>query len=497
MSDDIDAVTKLTAATGLGPPGPMIGFHGRLNPTLKPDPTLQIALDAALADAETMLKAVAPAHPGLPTSLASFSFAVVDLTNDPRIPGFGAMSPAYAGHNDTRTRGIASLAKLLALYAAHQIRSDARALASVTAPTTIGALANLMRQHHRRMGAADDTFPLIEDMLAIDANGNVDFQMGGAEWPGITRPITDIELRVINSADHADPPPARFTAIQDQLKDSTPLATKATLHGQLAQIAFREQLRLMAGWSNNISASIVIKAIGFRYLWRLANRSGLFRPGGWERLAAPRQGARENPGGLFLGQDYAGNVWTDRARGAPVFGASPSQAGNARSVAQLMTSLASELINDEAHISMREMLRKRQAFGVLADVFGNILRGEDCPIGEGMAIDPSPGWRALQTDWDYGVIPNETSAARDSLTNGELASSKIGLLDLTKDGVRNLTVCNALLVRATRGTGAAPLKITAVLVVLTSATDINPAMLSIVEGAFGKTVALKLDARHP
>jgi hypothetical protein len=113
-----------------------------------------------------------------------------------------------------------------------------------------------------------------------------------------------------------------------------------------------------------------------------------------------------------------------------VFGEATSQAGNARSVAQLLASLgARELIDDAAHISMREMLRKSDSFGVA------LGRGEDSPIGLAMAVQPSPGWRASQTPWDYGAIPDELSDEYAQLVSGELAVSKIGLVDLRKGGV--------------------------------------------------------------
>src|SRR5262249_22722151 len=107
MSDDVDAISKLTVTTALGPPGPMVGFHGRLHPTFKPDPMLQTALDAALEDAANLLQTAAGTHAGLPISLKPFSFTVVDLTNDPaNTPGFGPLSPGYAGHNDTVSLAI-------------------------------------------------------------------------------------------------------------------------------------------------------------------------------------------------------------------------------------------------------------------------------------------------------------------------------------------------------------------------------------------------------
>jgi hypothetical protein len=513
MTDPTGAVLKLTEPTALGPPGPMVGFHGRLKPKLTPDPALQASLDLALTDAETFLTIAATTTPGLPTSVHPFSFAVVDLTSDPRTPGFGPLNPAYAGHNDTRTVAIASLCKTLPLYAAHQLRSDARALASVTTPTTMAELADLMRRHHQRFGAADEIFPLFEDIFSIDATSVVDFKTGGARWPPPPPPaqpplITILDLDAVDRADLvASPTPARVAAVRGKLKDSNPQAVRTAVQGQLADVAFREQLRLMAGWSNNVSASIVIQSIGFPYMWQLGRRSGLFRNGGWEKLTASGFGKREKPGGMFLGQDYGGNVWTKRPRGsngAPVFREKPSQSGNARSVAQLMASLAGELINDEAHISMREMLHKTELFrGFLnsAAAPANTLI-EASPIGMGMTAATRP-WNPSQTTWGYGPILPAPDPDRDQLVNGELAVSKIGLLDPSTPGdPEGMTVSsNAVLVRAVRGTAAKPITVTAVLVGLVNVVglpaSLNSGVLANVVGAFGRAMAAQLDVRHP
>ncbi len=491
---DIEAIVKLTSNTGLGPPGPMIGFHGFLRPNLNFDPILQAAFDGVLAKIKTALPSLVASNTSLPTSLDPFSFALVDLTDDARTPGFGRSRPAYAGFNDTKSVPCASLIKLLPLYAAHQLRSDARALASVTSPTSIADLASLLRKNHRRMRAADDTFPLVEEMFELDAQGIVQFRFGGTRWDSIPRFITDLELKTLDTEEHVAPPTQaiRDVAIAGKLGESTPLPTKlATLRAQFRQVEFREQLRLMAGWSNNTSATLVTQAIGFTYLWTLAQRSGLFRSKGWLSMMSTERKELKDPGGFFLGQDYSGNIWTDRPRSPPIYKRQSSQAACGRSVAQLMTSLAYELIDEDAHISMREMLRKNESFTAPLN-----LRGESSPIGAGMGLVPPPGnWRSSQASWNYGVIPDELSTERDALVNGDLAVSKIGLLDLRKNGDGLVAVSNALLVRTTRG--STHKKITAVLVGLGVSKDIPPELLTIVLTLFGGGIATALDARHP
>ena len=72
--------------------------------------------------------------------------------------------------------------------------------------------------------------------------------------------LRDGQLKPSNDADDVkDPRSVRFTALQGNLRESIPLADRlATIRTQLGTIAFREQLRLMTGWSNNFSASLVI-----------------------------------------------------------------------------------------------------------------------------------------------------------------------------------------------------------------------------------------------
>lgn len=489
---------KLMANTTAGPPGPMVGLHGYMRPKLKPDPALQREFDAKLAALEAVLPSLASTIRGLPRTLEGFAFGLVDLTDDPRLPGFGRSEPAYAGTRDTASRPFASLVKLLPLYAAHQLRSDARALASVSAPSTIRDVALLLRSHHRRMGAADDVYPLVEDMFELDALGVVQFRRGGTLFPTTTGVVETFQLNQLNAEEHPRAPaptPARKAAIAGKLGSSVaPITKLATLRDEFRRVELQEQLRLMAGWSNNISATLVTHAIGFPYLWVLAKRSGLYRPRGWERLTTTgAPGVLEPPGGMFLGQDYEGNIWRDRPRGAPVAGKDSSQAANVRSVAQLLTSMAHELIDDEAHISMREMLRKRYDFQ------GLLNRGEDSPIGLGMAdarLMRAGGavWQPAQAPWDYTAVPAGLSTARDELINGELAVSKIGLLERAGLNVS----ANAVLLRAfRRRSGPQPMPVTAVLVGVGQSATLPPNLLTEVLILFGTAMGYLLDARHP
>ena len=159
MADYVGAIGKLLAGTTMAPPG----LVAQIGPPLKHDPALQTSLQSALTALEGELPGMIAAHPTLPQNLKPWAFAVVDLTDG--ITGYGPASPAYAGFNDTVTKSVVSMAKLLPLYVAHVLRSTARELATTTNTTSVTVLGPLVRKHLQRVGGADDTFPLIEDMF--------------------------------------------------------------------------------------------------------------------------------------------------------------------------------------------------------------------------------------------------------------------------------------------------------------------------------------------
>jgi hypothetical protein len=484
MGDFASAIEKLTADIVGGPPGLVLP----LKPPLKQDATLQQALNDALNVVKGQIPTFQGAYPNLPGNLEEFSFAVADLTEDVR--GHGPANPAYAGFQDTTLMPIGSLAKLVPLYAAHVLRKDARDLATEVSTTSISVLGDLLRQHYRRLGAAvdsgfpttDDTFPMVEDILAFDANGVVDFKTGGTRWPGATDFIADPDL------EDAHNDGTRPAAITGKLFDTTPQLTATILRPQLVDIAFREQLRLMGRWSDNVSASIVAQSLGFPLLWRLMGHCGLFR-GQWEILTDPGAGQFRDPGGLFLGIDYVGNSWTMRPKSAPVLGKVSSQIGNARAVAQFMASLANEMIDEDARISIHEILRKNTTFRSP----GNL--GEATFIGPGFSNATVP-WAPDQQLWGFGTIPAESTEIGQKLRSGELACSKIGL-DIF--ATSRVSVCaNGLLVRCSRKRLGADRVITAVLVGLFSRfADVNTDGINPYLNAFGQAMANELDGLHP
>jgi hypothetical protein len=423
----VDAMTKLVVAV------PLL-FEKPFEPGFIRDDALQDDLEASLGG-----------------GLSQHSFAVVDLTDD-------ALRPAYAGWQDTRPRAVASLGKLLPLYCAYRLRADLRRWSTELSIGDLGVLATNVREEYRRKGAVTPTRPRIEKLAKLVAAGDVDFTH---------EPKTEPFLEFF----HLDT--AR------KARTFAKLGSDTALDVELTTPKFREQLRLMGGWSDDVSAAVVVEALGFHYLWAASKAAGLFRDS-WPKLT--RNDRDPGPrGGLFIALDYWGTSWMRRAEDAPTAGETFLQAGTARSVASLMTMLAQDrLVDHEAGVAIREMLRKQSDFTGLG-------QKEDSPIGIGMAdwkpssagwAPPQGPWAPSQAAWDYDTAVPAADPTAD------LAVSKIGLIP----GVS----CNALLVRANRKTsGGASVVITAILVGI---NNVSPAFDSL--ETFGRRMAEKLDRRH-
>lgn len=424
-----DLLTEVMNIPPTKPPGPMLGENRPPDPDFQPSPqerdeslpdvnkNLQDALDDVIQNKLAITSSV----------MHMYSFAVADLTLYSLKTG-----RSYAGWNDTEQMFVASLAKLLPLYAAYQLRTDVRFVAQQLGTTDLSQIATELRSRYQRLDSASIpalSLPKIETFFQVD-DGDI----------------------------------VNFAATPDMQEDSI----LGAAHGNNASISAlkaQEHLRLMAGWSDNFAASRVIQALGFNYLWALALRSGLYRSS-WPALTRHDYRASD-PGGLFVSLDYHGSVWGSdpaqgprRTPGAPLVGY--NQGATARSIVFLLSALVMEkLIDHDAHCGMLEMLR------VGEDLRG--FRGEPCPIGSGMNQN---GWTAAQNPWNYEP-PLPTPYFYTAL-----AASKIGL------GWRDQS--NAFVVRAQRGAKT----ITAVLVGI----DNSPG--TVVLQKFGEEMALKLDAMY-
>jgi hypothetical protein len=422
-------------------------------------------------------------------------FAIVDLTDDPNSE-FGLNNPAYAGVRDTDYRTVASMAKLLALYAAYQLRYDlskyVRECAGnpVSAIPDIATLANRVRDGYRIINAAEShqDIPLIEKIFTGIAGGSpIDFLRGNESYSVLNN--------IDNHSKQSDPRGART---YKKLRNPDNLATELndpSLSPLPGVLYFFEQLRLMASWSNDISAAVVIESLGFPYLWRVAHRSRLFR-GFWDPIApatAPGTNTSGDKGGFYLAGDYWGTHWGNRLVGwshtpvdAPTGSGGdrdPMNGGTARSAALLLTKLAqNRLVGDgvsdfdeNAHNEMREILRK---------TFGANERGAYSPIGNAFRAEAETlGWSVDQAPWAVGASPP-----------AELAISKLGLLDPDPPIAppsRELHVSDAVLVRAGRS-ASSTVPITAVLVGIRQYDSDDTPLDS-----FGRKAADLLNARHP
>src|SRR5438876_3147422 len=143
----VDAIGKLVVST------PLVGARGALDPGWATDSALQHDLDDVL---------------GANPSLQEHKFAVVDLTDDPaETPGFDLLRPAYAGSNKHDMQvWIGSLAKLLALYGAFNLRTELNTLSGAvgaSASNLATAAAGLRRDYRRLLlKAATSALPKIE-----------------------------------------------------------------------------------------------------------------------------------------------------------------------------------------------------------------------------------------------------------------------------------------------------------------------------------------------
>ncbi len=417
MSIDVtDAVMQqLVSAAPVG----LLGDQQPLDPGWTPGDSLQSVLEKVLA------------NPTLPTTLRKHSYAVVDLTDDP-------LAPVYAGHRDLEQRKVASLAKLLALYGAYSLRADLNALIPALSITDQDTMGTALRDNYQLSRASSSVNPKVEYMFEPPSDsGTTNFE---------SVPLTDEELIPFYKHTHIDP--------------------------YFLQHPLREYLRLMAGWSDDTSATNVIRGLGFDYLWQRAKRSGMYHADEWPVLR-PTDQKFNGRGGLFLGQDYSGAEWQSAPNGTRPAAANPTpsnQAANARSVAFLLTLLAQDkLVADYAgNAGMRELLRKTNSD------FTSMDGMEDSSIGMGLA---AAGWRALQAEWDEDTTPVPPPPD----PTADLAVSKIGYLK------NSPVINNGLLVRTTRS----GVTITAVLVVINNVSNQEADLI-----AFGKAIAPELAALH-
>jgi hypothetical protein len=469
----VDTAKKLTAEDPLPVPGPMLGKKGRLDPLFVRDDTLQTALKKVIEDTANPDKVLPDSVLNDKKKKERYAFAVVDLTfesakpvNVPGDPHFDNKKPvnhsskvAYAGWNDRANLEVCSTAKLLPLYAAFQLRADMRGLFQKlktdkggTAPTMTELKDEAKKRYEIIYAGLDITRLIIPDLAKI-------FTLDGGA----------VNFVKVKSGD-AGFAAGNFNA-NDELSESFLIEIQGN-EARKRKVKFYEHVRLMVEGSDDFAASLVIDALGYEYMWAVANRSGLFRSS-WDVLTADDTTATGSCG-LFLAARYEDKTkrWAANDRPAAAKGIEIRRQANARSLAILLTMLGRErLIDHESHVEMDEMMRRS---GV------NFGGDEDSPIGTGMN---ESGWENQQATWDYGsAIP-----ALD--TNRRLGAAKIGYWLISQVGC--CCAADALLVRTKRDSGKI---LTAVLIAIDNADDKAPGLALIRK--FGKEIAKELDARH-
>jgi hypothetical protein len=260
------------------------------------------------------------------TRLKSLRFAVVDLTD-------GAKPPVYVGFHDQEEISVLSVAKLLVMYAAFQLRHDFGELAARSRATTQDdlikeakdQLAKAPEQRVKSILAPDPLFPRAgpPDLKRIftmvqDGDGwKVDFTRSNKTLAE----LEDLDIKL----DDLDVP--KSLALVDQL-------------------GFLDRMKLTIGWSTDVAAATCVKDVGYPYMAALALQSGLYE---YDEQAGKRHG------GLWLGGDYTEGVVAGRWRHSPAGDFRP--AGTARALAVFMTLLARDrLVDAKASADMRGLM---------------------------------------------------------------------------------------------------------------------------------------------
>lgn len=287
-------------------------------------PSLQDALKAAV----TKLK------------LTGAPIALVDLTKDPNAPDF-------AGWNHKAPTFPASMAKLIPMYAAFQLRADLNAIQSGLG----GAPAADVFAEARRQWVATQTLPSGASVapvsgalgrqgdlvtwngkpVALPANSflpNLEAIFGtGAGFPFKSTPFGVLGSSVCSGLCHEID---EFVILE---------RIERFGNGGDRKHGFLQRQKLSVGFSNNAAATSCIEDIGFPYIASLLIQSGL-----WD----PARG-----GGLWLGAGYGGLSWRASPLGGSTVAATPG------ALAALLTLIARDLTVDAASsAAMRALFNK-------------------------------------------------------------------------------------------------------------------------------------------
>jgi hypothetical protein len=270
------------------------------------------------------------------TGLEKFKLAVVELTDNPN-------KPFYVGFHDQEEVPVWSVAKLLVMYAAYQLRHDLREVAAqshtttqadliteakaqwVRAPEPIVKKIVLTDPDPRFAKAGPPNMQKIFDMVRNGGSWKIDFKRSGE---------TPVDLEKVDRKTTKSTPES--LAIIDSLE-------------------FLERMWLMIGWSNDLAAATCVRDVGYPYMTALTSQSGLYNP---------------ITGGLWLGGDYQDGAVAGPWKPSPVGGIVP--AGTAKALATFMTVLAQDrLVDATASADMRDLMEFPKTITNLRKDFGD------------------------------------------------------------------------------------------------------------------------------
>lgn len=240
--------------------------------------------------------------------------AVVDVTGNPSLP-------PYFGSNDTDMLYVASLAKIMPMYAVFELRwrveSHAKKMISDGLSTAKAGWENKVFDELKKawkpildakFPSFPQGFPKLSDIFSLQPNGDVNL----AER---SPPLTDADLDSIGEF-------------------GTP------------QGKFRDWMRLMLRWSNNEAASKCILDLSYPYINGALSAAGFFN--------------EATKSGLWLSGDYTGHDWLPSGKAGQKLSARWARlqkrsvtnfAGTAMQVARFMTLLAQGNLIDSASCS--------------------------------------------------------------------------------------------------------------------------------------------------
>jgi hypothetical protein len=294
--------------------------------TVEPFPTAYaLTLDTTNASLNLCQNSVAAAGP----TVTDLCGAVADLTGAPA-------SPPYSGHNDSDMLYVGSLAKVYAMYVAFELKArvqkQAKQMIVAGLSTTTAGWENkvydeLKKSWQPKLNAA---FPSLPSGMPQFATIFVLSATGDATFTEQSPPLTDADIDAI---------------------------------GEFGQPRgkYRDWMRSMMRWSNNLSASNCIRPLSYPYINGVLGAAGFFD-------AASKKG-------LWLSGDYEGHDWVTGPgnRGgqslAPRFATAQARTksnftGTALQVARLVTLLGqSNLVDATACTDMLVVMTGSQGIG--------------------------------------------------------------------------------------------------------------------------------------